>query len=64
MRAFVITGPRESAVLEVPNPEPSAGQVIVDVERVNLAIDVRFTQPTRNQLRVLGAEIEDQDLRM
>ncbi len=37
---------------------------IVDVERMDLAIDVQLAQPARDQLRVLRAEIENQDLRM
>src|SRR6185437_6426028 len=39
-------------------------EVVADVPRVNLAIDVRFPEPARNQLRVLRAEIQDQDLRV
>jgi hypothetical protein len=31
---------------------------------MNLAIDVQLAQPARNQLRVLRAEIENQDFRM
>lgn len=43
MRAFVITGPRRSAVRELPAPAPASGQVIVDVERVGLCgTDVEF----------------------
>lgn len=36
MRAFVVTGPRTSAVEDVPPPIPDAGQVVVDVERAGL----------------------------
>ncbi len=36
MRAFVLTGPRESAVLEVEPPTAGAGQVVVDVHRVGV----------------------------
>ncbi len=36
MRAFVVTGPRESAVREVDPPSAAAGQVVVDVERVGV----------------------------
>lgn len=36
MRAFVITGPGEGAVLDVDEPETAAGQVVVAVERVGL----------------------------
>jgi threonine dehydrogenase-like Zn-dependent dehydrogenase len=43
MRAFVVTGPRESAVLEVAAPTPGPGQVVVDVERVGVCgTDVEF----------------------
>ncbi|RKR73513.1 zinc-dependent alcohol dehydrogenase [Frondihabitans australicus] len=36
MRAFVVTGPGRYAVEEVPDPAPSEGQVVVDVERVGV----------------------------
>ncbi len=36
MRAFVITGPGRSAVLEVASPGAGAGEVVVDVARVGL----------------------------
>ena len=36
----------------------------VDIEGLDLAIDMRLAQAARDQLRVLGAEIEDQDLRV
>lgn len=43
MRAFVITGPRSSAVIDVPEPVPSAGEVVVDVERAGVCgTDVEF----------------------
>ena len=43
MRAFVVTGPREAAVLEVEPPSPEPGQVVVDVERVGVCgTDVEF----------------------
>jgi len=35
-------------------------EVVTDVERMDLAVDVRFAQPARDQLRVLRTEIEDQ----
>jgi len=41
-----------------------AHERVVDVERVDLAIDVRLAQAARDQLRVLRAEIEDQNPRM
>lgn len=43
MRAFVVTGPRESAVLDVDPPSAGPGQVVVDVERVGVCgTDVEF----------------------
>lgn len=43
MRAFVVTGPRECEVLEVPRPVAAAGQVVVDVARVGVCgTDVEF----------------------
>jgi threonine dehydrogenase-like Zn-dependent dehydrogenase len=43
MRAFVLTGPREAAVQDVPAPVARAGQVVVEVERVGLCgTDVEF----------------------
>jgi 2-desacetyl-2-hydroxyethyl bacteriochlorophyllide A dehydrogenase len=43
MRAFVLTGPRESAVLDVEPPVAGAGQVVVDVHRVGVCgTDVEF----------------------
>lgn len=43
MRAFVITGPRSSAVIDVPAPVPSAGEVVVDVLRAGVCgTDVEF----------------------
>ncbi len=43
MRAFVIAGPRQAEVVEVPSPEPATGEVVVDVERVGLCgTDVEF----------------------
>ncbi|MFD0525426.1 zinc-dependent alcohol dehydrogenase [Paractinoplanes durhamensis] len=36
MRAVVLTGPGKAEVLDVPAPEPAAGQVVVDVERVGV----------------------------
>ena len=43
VRAYVVTGPRESAVVEVQAPEAGAGQVVIDVERVGLCgTDVEF----------------------
>ena len=36
MRALVVTAPREAAVLEVPDPEPAAGDLLVEVERVGI----------------------------
>ncbi len=43
MRAYVVNGPYEGSVLDVPPPQPSAGEVVVDVERVGLCgTDVEF----------------------
>jgi threonine dehydrogenase-like Zn-dependent dehydrogenase len=43
MRAFVVTGPRESVVLDVAPPVAAAGQVVVDVHRVGICgTDVEF----------------------
>jgi threonine dehydrogenase-like Zn-dependent dehydrogenase len=36
MRAFVVTGPSEHAVLEVPDPVPGPGEAVVRVERVGV----------------------------
>jgi threonine dehydrogenase-like Zn-dependent dehydrogenase len=36
MRAFVLTGPRESAVQDVPAPRPAPGEVVVTVERAGV----------------------------
>lgn len=43
MRAFVLTGPREYEVSEVPTPVADPGEVVVDVERVGVCgTDVEF----------------------
>ncbi|HEY2575172.1 MAG TPA: alcohol dehydrogenase catalytic domain-containing protein, partial [Streptosporangiaceae bacterium] len=43
MRAYVLTGPEEGSVQEVPAPRPAAGEVVVDVERVGVCgTDVEF----------------------
>jgi threonine dehydrogenase-like Zn-dependent dehydrogenase len=43
MRAFVLTGPRECSVQEVPAPRAVAGEVVVDVERAGVCgTDVEF----------------------
>jgi threonine dehydrogenase-like Zn-dependent dehydrogenase len=43
MRAFVVTGPRECGVQEVPAPAPRADEVLVDVARVGVCgTDVEF----------------------
>src|SRR3954468_1058613 len=43
MRAFVLSGPRQSAVCDVQAPEAGRGQVVVDVERVGVCgTDVEF----------------------
>jgi threonine dehydrogenase-like Zn-dependent dehydrogenase len=43
IRAYVLTGPGEGAVQEVPAPEATPGEVVVDVERVGVCgTDVEF----------------------
>ncbi|WP_318307058.1 zinc-dependent alcohol dehydrogenase [Amycolatopsis solani] len=43
MRAFVLTGPREYSVREVPSPVAVPGEVVVDVERAGVCgTDVEF----------------------
>jgi threonine dehydrogenase-like Zn-dependent dehydrogenase len=43
VRAFVITGPRSSAVIDVPAPVAGAGEVVVDVERAGVCgTDIEF----------------------
>jgi D-arabinose 1-dehydrogenase-like Zn-dependent alcohol dehydrogenase len=43
MRAYVLTGPREGDVQEVPAPAAARGGVVVDVERVGVCgTDVEF----------------------
>ncbi|MBP2329703.1 threonine dehydrogenase-like Zn-dependent dehydrogenase [Kibdelosporangium banguiense] len=43
MRAFVLTGPREYAVREVPAPVAMPGEAVIDVERVGVCgTDVEF----------------------
>jgi threonine dehydrogenase-like Zn-dependent dehydrogenase len=43
MRAFVLTGPRESSVLDVEPPAAGAGQAVVDVHRAGVCgTDVEF----------------------
>ena len=38
-----------------------ADEVIADVVRMDLAVDVRFSEAARDQLCVLRTEVEDQD---
>ena len=43
MRAFVVTGPLAAEVLEVPDPSPGAGEVVVAVQQVGVCgTDVAF----------------------
>lgn len=43
MRAFVLRGPGDGGVEDVPRPEPAPGEVVVDVERVGICgTDVEF----------------------
>ncbi len=39
----------------------AADEIVADVVRMDLAVDVRLAQAARDQLRVLRAEVEDQD---
>jgi threonine dehydrogenase-like Zn-dependent dehydrogenase len=36
MRALVVTAPRHATVLEVPDPRPQPGELLIDVERVGI----------------------------
>jgi threonine dehydrogenase-like Zn-dependent dehydrogenase len=43
VRAFVLTGPRQSEIVEFESPVPAPGEVVVDVERVGVCgTDVEF----------------------
>jgi len=43
VKAFVVTGPRECSVQDVPAPSPQPGEVVVDVSRVGVCgTDVEF----------------------
>ena len=43
MRAFVISGPQVGSVIEVQAPQPSAGDLLVEIERVGICgTDVEF----------------------
>ncbi|GAB4003927.1 hypothetical protein GCM10029992_47430 [Glycomyces albus] len=43
MRAFVLTGPREYSIQDVPEPDPIRGEAVVEVERVGVCgTDVEF----------------------
>ena len=43
MRALVITAPHRAEIQEVPEPEPSAGEVVVDVRRAGICgTDIEF----------------------
>ena len=43
MKAFVVTAPHESAVLDVEPPTAGPGQVVVDIHRVGVCgTDVEF----------------------
>ena len=43
MRAYVLTGPRQGEVQEVPAPVAAPGEVVIDVERVGVCgTDVEF----------------------
>jgi 2-desacetyl-2-hydroxyethyl bacteriochlorophyllide A dehydrogenase len=52
MRAFVISGPREASVQEVPEPEAGPGHVVVEVVRAGVCgTDVEFFTGTMPYLR-------------
>lgn len=56
MRAFVITGPRQAAVAEVPEPVAGAGQVVIAVDRVGICgTDAEFFRGTQPYLATGGA---------
>src|SRR5688500_1982933 len=38
-----------------------ADEVVTDIVGMDLAVDLRFAQPTRDELRDLRSEVEDQD---
>jgi 2-desacetyl-2-hydroxyethyl bacteriochlorophyllide A dehydrogenase len=43
MRALVVTAPRQAAVVDVPEPEPRPGELVVEIERVGICgTDVEF----------------------
>jgi hypothetical protein len=62
-RALVIGG-GVAAGEDDPDGAIAADEVGVDVARMDLAVDPRFTHPARDQLGDLGTEIEDEDLLM
>ena len=56
MRAFVIDGPREGSVQEVPEPVPGAGQVVIAVDRVGVCgTDAEFFRGTQPYFATGGA---------
>ncbi|MGC4153628.1 MAG: alcohol dehydrogenase catalytic domain-containing protein [Propionicimonas sp.] len=56
MRAFVIDGPREGSVREVPEPTPGTGQVVIAVDRVGVCgTDVEFFRGTQPYFATGGA---------
>ena len=43
MKAFVVTGPQQGAIVEVPNPVAGAGEAVIDVRRAGVCgTDVEF----------------------
>lgn len=56
MRAFVITGPSEGAVAQVPEPVPGVGQAVIAVARVGVCgTDVEFFRGSQPYLASGGA---------
>jgi threonine dehydrogenase-like Zn-dependent dehydrogenase len=54
MRAYVLTGPGEGDVQDVPAPVAALGEVVVDVERVGVCgTDVEFFNLPSPGVRVL-----------
>jgi threonine dehydrogenase-like Zn-dependent dehydrogenase len=52
VRAFVLTGPREGGVQDLPAPDPAPGEVVVDVERAGVCgTDVEFFTGEMTYLR-------------
>ena len=59
-RAFVVNARRSAREYDAARRK-SAGRVGREIERMYLAVDSRFSDPTRDELSVLAAEIQDED---